>query len=263
MKRIILFLFLTIFTQIGGLVYVFSKLIIRQFGMQKSRSRFPIYLLCYLLITLVIIPLIAPLFGRVTLPVFTNTNSNLKAGSYIGVLANRHYVKPELKNLLLDVASKLDDGITLVYLDANFPFFENFPLLPHKSHDDGEKVDLAFIYQAGDQSFLNKAKGILGYGVVEPPMGNEVDQTATCEKRGYWQYGIITKIVAWFGKSNKYQFSAVQNKKLLQILAKHKAVGKIFIEPHLKERLGLSRFRKIRFHGCAAVRHDDHIHVQL
>ncbi len=33
-------------------------------------------------------------------------------------------------------------------------------------------------------------------------------------------------------------------------------------KPHLKTRLKLSS-AKIRFHGCQAVRHDDHIHVQL
>ncbi|MFT5619364.1 MAG: hypothetical protein ACI85I_002607, partial [Arenicella sp.] len=41
------------------------------------------------------------------------------------------------------------------------------------------------------------------------------------------------------------------------------AYGKVFIEPHLKTRLGLENYSKIRFHGCQAVRHDDHIHVQL
>ena len=32
--------------------------------------------------------------------------------------------------------------------------------------------------------------------------------------------------------------------------------------PHLKARLGLNS-NKVRFHGCHAVRHDDHFHVQL
>ena len=35
----------------------------------------------------------------------------------------------------------------------------------------------------------------------------------------------------------------------------------IFIEPHLKNRLKIGNNR-IRFHGCKAVRHDDHIHFQ-
>ena len=39
-------------------------------------------------------------------------------------------------------------------------------------------------------------------------------------------------------------------------------LGKVFIEPHLKDRMKLTN-SKIRFHGCGAVRHDDHIHIQL
>lgn len=53
------------------------------------------------------------------------------------------------------------------------------------------------------------------------------------------------------------------NRYLLIELAKHPKVRKIFIEPHLKERLGLSQYDKIRFHGCHAVRHDDHIHIEI
>ena len=39
-------------------------------------------------------------------------------------------------------------------------------------------------------------------------------------------------------------------------------IGKDFIEPHLAKRLGATT-SKIRFQGCKAARHDDHIHVQL
>jgi hypothetical protein len=39
-------------------------------------------------------------------------------------------------------------------------------------------------------------------------------------------------------------------------------VAKIFVEPPLAAQLGLSD-PKIRFQGCRAARHDDHIHIQL
>ncbi len=35
------------------------------------------------------------------------------------------------------------------------------------------------------------------------------------------------------------------------------------IEPYLKKSLGLGTESKIRFQGCQAVRHDDHIHLEL
>lgn len=37
---------------------------------------------------------------------------------------------------------------------------------------------------------------------------------------------------------------------------------KIFIEPHLKNALGITDSH-IRFQGCRAARHDDHIHIQV
>ena len=49
---------------------------------------------------------------------------------------------------------------------------------------------------------------------------------------------------------------------LLAHLARDRRVSKIFVEPHLKARMGLDA-AKIRFQGCRAARRDDHIHVQL
>ena len=45
-------------------------------------------------------------------------------------------------------------------------------------------------------------------------------------------------------------------------MLKNSNTHKIFIEPHLKQRLGIKN-QKVRFHGCGAVRHDDHIHLQI
>ena len=39
-------------------------------------------------------------------------------------------------------------------------------------------------------------------------------------------------------------------------------IDKIFLEPHLKDRFGLQS-PKVRFAGCRAARHDDHLHVQI
>ena len=39
--------------------------------------------------------------------------------------------------------------------------------------------------------------------------------------------------------------------------------GKILLEPHLAHRLGVEGRPNIRFQGCRAARHDDHIHVQI
>ncbi len=71
----------------------------------------------------------------------------------------------------------------------------------------------------------------------------------------------MERIVPQHNKQD-YIFDAERTAALVNILAANKRVEKIFIEPHLKRRLGLSS-PKIRFHGCQAVRHDDHVHVQI
>jgi hypothetical protein len=39
-------------------------------------------------------------------------------------------------------------------------------------------------------------------------------------------------------------------------------VARIFVEPYLAERLGVAG-GKVRFQGCWAARHDDHVHVEI
>jgi hypothetical protein len=53
-----------------------------------------------------------------------------------------------------------------------------------------------------------------------------------------------------------------RNRDLLRMLAAQPDIGKILIEPHLKQSFGVAH-PKIRFQGCRAARHDDHIHIQL
>ena len=71
----------------------------------------------------------------------------------------------------------------------------------------------------------------------------------------------MAKFVPQGNKAN-FTFDGARTKELVILFASNPAIEKIFIEPHLKERLKLNS-EKIRFHGCQAVRHDDHLHVQL
>lgn len=45
-------------------------------------------------------------------------------------------------------------------------------------------------------------------------------------------------------------------------LAHDPRVQKILLEPHLRDTLAV-RFDKVRFQGCFAARHDNHIHFQI
>ncbi|SEP44641.1 hypothetical protein [Niastella yeongjuensis] len=64
------------------------------------------------------------------------------------------------------------------------------------------------------------------------------------------------------GRKDDFVFYGEKTKCLVELFCQDNRIGKVFIEPHLKLRLQLTN-SKIRFHGCQAVRHDDHIHVQL
>ncbi len=171
---------------------------------------------------------------------------------------------PELNKTIDEIAKQFENqnsGIKMVYLDASFPFIDNFPLLPHLSHNDGKKIDVTFIYETQKGQLTNKKPSISGYGVFEKPTANEYDQIAVCENRGNWQYDLSKYLT--FGKINEsIEFSEEGTRELAKLILEQETIGKLFIEPHLKDRLNLTD-GKIRFHGCQAVRHDDHIHFQL
>lgn len=263
-KTSLVFIFLTIATQIGGMVYLLNKGLTQGRFKQVSPKRNWFYRQLSLLVLLsifsfILIPSIAPLFGRTALPVFESRN--LKPASLLTCFMNRHYVRPVLKEAILAIAESQKE-IPLIYLDANFPFFDRFPLFPHLSHHDGKKLDLAFIYKnKRSGKFTSSTPSLLGYGYCEGALAGEQDQAANCKKKGYWQYSLLKNFVRNQSK-NDYQFHESANKELLTKLANHPSISKIFIEPHLKTRMSLY-FNKIRFHGCQAVRHDDHIHIQI
>ena len=256
--QILLFTILTLITQIGGVVYGFSLLITKKWPW-KSKLKLPIaFIVLYLITTLFIVPWIAPIFGREKV----QHTDRIKPTNYMTVLLNRNYVRPALNDLLLSTTKKLNkSGIEIRYLDANFPFINKFPLLPHLSHNDGKKIDISLIYETNNGAITTSQKSISGYGVFEDPKSNEYNQIDQCLNNGYFQYDYPKYVT--FGKINKeLVFSQKGTKILIESILTNKNLGKLFIEPHLKTRMNLVN-KKIRYHGCKAVRHDDHIHIQL
>lgn len=252
-----LIIFLTILTQIGGVIYILIALLTRRFNVQKWYARTLMFIGFYLLFSLLIVPMISPFFGRVPLPL----SGNLKPLNIGTCILNRHYVVPELKDELLTITERMNSQFAetkINYLDANFPFITGFPLLPHLSHNDGKKIDLAFIYtKHGEISY--SAPSPIGYGIYEKPLSGEVNYPEKCNDR--WQYSLISKFVPQTN-SDSFKVDEKKTQTLVRIIAESQLISKIFIEPHLKDRWRLARYNKIRFHGCHAVRHDDHIHLQ-
>jgi len=251
---------LTLLTQVGGVVWILI------FGLYKLRSRrekvvkrLAAFIVVYIFVIFCIVPPIAKIFGRVNLPM--SKSGILVPHTYLTILLNRNYVTPRLLTELNLAATEFNSALNLkvVYLDANFPFIDGFPLLPHLSHDDGNKIDLSFIYNFNGKPSSKKPSST-GYGVYVEPRNNEIDQTAYCKQEGNWLYDYSKYFC--FGRKEDLIFNGKATRSLIMIIVNNKRVQKIFIEPHLKTRLRLSN-DKVRFQGCHSVRHDDHIHLEI
>jgi len=256
---------LTIVTQVGGLFYLTGVLLYKLLKIKKKRSKILIVTIIYLSGSFSIVPFLAKQNNRVPMPVFSKKTTHIAPHRLFTVIAHRHYVKPEMKAMLLDVSEEMSaefPGITIRYLDANFPLFKEFRMQPHLRHHNGKKLDVAFIWKKNNGRYTNVYWSILGYGFSAKPNSNETSYPEICAEQGKWQYNIMEKLVPdqhW----RKLEFAIPENRALVKKIARHRSTRKIFIEPHLKERLGLSAHDNIRFHGCWAVRHDDHLHIDL
>lgn len=272
LKNILIFGVLTILTQVGGIIYFLHKPI-----SWVLKKRFPnaflrffakvaSFTIFYSIISLTVVPIIAIPTGRVPLPMFSSDTKPIAPRTILTVLTNRHYVKLKLRKEVYRIALEMKKAYPendILYLDANFPFINGFPLLPHLSHDDGEKLDLEFFYKnAENQEAVNSSPSWCGYGIFEAPTKGENNQPEICKDRGYWQYD-VTKYLVSQNSAEQFLFDEVKTRHLIKLFAESPKIGKIFLEPHLKNRLKLRAYNKIRFHGCQAVRHDDHIHIQL
>lgn len=269
LRRILIFGLLTLLTQVGGIVYLaylpLSRIVSRRVSVRWQRwaAKSVVLLVCIAVASLLIVPPLARAFGRMPLPLQATEAVPLQPANLGYVLFNRHYVTPELYDLITTVATKVGEqepGTVLTYLDASFPFYDGYPLLPHRSHDDGEKVDLCFLYTDATGDRLNGSPNLLGYGQTDGPTGGEHNQPAACTAQGYWQYDAISRIMP---QNDRFRLDEAATRHLIQLLLADWRTGKIFLEPHLKQRLRLQGAGRVRFHGCKAVRHDDHIHVQL
>ncbi|MEM7439470.1 MAG: hypothetical protein AAF393_07725 [Pseudomonadota bacterium] len=236
-------IFLTLLTQIGGLAWLIAL---------PLKYRAGVFVTAYIAMTLMTL-WVAPLFGRVPLNCFEKGPLQVQSVMYCAL--NRNYVAPDLKAVLEDAAGALDaqyPGTTTLVLDANFPFFDGFPLLPHLSHDDGDKVDTAFYYQKDGTYLPGKTRSPFGYFAFEPGPTNCPKNWLTLR----WDLELLQPL--W----RDYAVDGLRLSAMLKILASDPRVGKVLIEPHIKYALRLNH-PKLRFQGCRAARHDDHIHVQL
>lgn len=222
-----LILTLTLLTQLGGIAWIIALFF---------RHRLIVFALAYAALwTLAYIA--SP---RTTLPCF---GAPLRMQSPLYCVLNRHYVTPELANVARDAAAQMAasrPGTITLALDGGFPFLTGMPLIPHLSHDDGEKLDFAFFYTNPKGTYLpGKTRSPLGYFAFEN-LSPETCPANTLTLR--WQFAWLQPLFP------DRPLDGPRTTALITHLTTDARVGKIFVEPPLAARLGLSH-PKIRFQG--------------
>lgn len=257
--------FLTVLTQVGGLLLWLSVPVLARIPVGKSRIargavQWAVFWVFYLGFVWLALPPLAKSGGRVPLPCRASVDFPLELASPVYCLLARNYVTPPLRQLLKRetraFASEFP-GVSWRYLDANFPFFDDFPLLPHLSHDDGRKVDLALFFRRVDnQEPLPGPPWSIGYWAYVQPRASDPQPCQGMRSGLRWDFTVLQP---WFAFA---ELDPAPTRRMIQRIARAPETQKILLEPHLKHRLGLSS-SKIRFQGCHAARHDDHLHAQV
>jgi hypothetical protein len=265
-------LILTAVTQIGGLV-LWVVLPLLGLVYRRVRRAVPwlgppaavvVFATIYCGVTFLLVPPVADQFGREVLPCRGSAERPYQALNPIFCLTNRNYAVPATHRLMdrlsSFIAGEFKDS-QISYLDVGFPFFDGFPLLPHLSHSDGRKLDIAFFYRrsANGRPVVVGAPSPIGYWAYAAPKEGEARPCAGASSWLRWNFG-------WMQPHfSDWDLDLERTMALLQWLAREGpefGVEKVFVEPHLRQRMGLSS-RVIRFQGCGAARHDDHIHIAM
>lgn len=235
---------LTLITQIGGVAWLLSR-----FARWKMAS----FLVLYAASSVAML-WIAPVFGRVPLTCWADGPLQVQSTFYCAL--NRTYMDPDLLAVLEDSAQTVatqHPGTVTLLLDAGFPLIDGFPLLPHLSHDDGGQADLAFFYADSTGAYVpGRTRSPIGFFAFEQGPTNCPQNPLSLR----WDMGWLQPL--WPDRPLEPARTAT----LIRALSNDARTGRIFVEPHLVQSLGVAHPR-IGFQGCRAARHDDHIHVQL
>ena len=274
---ILLFAILTIFSQVGGIILILWIIVFSLIKKRITNKPFRIFtnyfgfILFYLFFVFIIIPLLAKIQDREPLPF--SKSGNLIPVSYWTAILNRNYIKSEGKIKLEEIANNFEKKypeLKVKYMDCNFPFRINIKgqnntwilegLIPHITHD-GNKADIALVYNNEENTPSNLTPTAIGYGSSVLPLPNEKCKPCYCDKES-WQYSFMYRNMP----NSNLNFNDKITSNLVEIFISNGA-SQIIIEPHLIQRFKKNsrRIRNFKFSTaeCTSVRHDDHIHAQL
>lgn len=173
---------------------------------------------------------------------------------------DRHFTTPSVREALVDAAAAMRaryPGEVLRFMDASGPAGEK-PFPPHLSHGDGRQIDLGLYYtdaRGVPMKTFPATDRYGGYWPAEPPgPGEEIACPGGREGRAEKPDPPADR---------PWRLDEARTEALVRILIADPRVKRVLIEPHLERRFGLWGHPKLRFAGCQAARHDDHIHVDF
>jgi hypothetical protein len=251
-------------TQVGGVIYLAALAVRTRLPVLRQRPRLALVALFAGLYAAAWLPIqsAAALAGRVGLP--CTEHDGLRAASPLSCVLHRHYVDPRMLALAHGMARAVDErypGTLTQTLDANFPFLDGFPMAPHLSHDDGDKLDVAFYYADTEGTYRRGVlRSPIGYWAFEQP-GPHARQP--CRGRA----GALRWDQDWFQPLVRDDL-VLDGRRLrtaitwLETEGRARGARRVLLEAHLADRLQLDP-RFVRFQGCSAARHDDHFHIEL
>lgn len=173
--------------------------------------------------------------------------------------ARRNYVtigaRRSLDRVTVAFRRKHPDAV-IRYLEASWPQ-GTLPMPPHLSHGDGRQLDIALFYVDRAGRPLAAPPTRTGYGAYEPPRRSADRACTGLRSRPPVQDGADPPA------TRRWRLDEARTAELVRRLSADPGVRRIFMEPHLKTRLGFSLDPKVRFAGCRVARHDDHLHVDF
>src|SRR5688572_6914692 len=176
---ILLFVVLTLVTQVGGaafaLVWLLGRSVSRERlgGWRRMRVNLGLFVACYAALHVFVVPPLAALGGRVPLPCTAEAGRPFAAAHPLYCWLDRHYVDPRVLTVMTELSRAVErahPGSVTLFLDANFPFLNGFPLLPHLSHHDGRKLDIAYFYAEAGVYRPGLLRSPIGYWAFEQPI---------------------------------------------------------------------------------------------
>ena len=198
-------------------------------------------------------PVVSPV-GLVTLPCDGKGPLRPHIGAYCWL--GRAWVTPQARAALVAIADRFvrrhPDSVVL-FMDASGASGKK-PFAPHLSHGDGREVDLAVFYRTPAGLALTRPPTLNGYSAYEPPRPGDPVACKAGQRPG--DRGDPPASRGW-------RLDDGRTRDLVALLSADARVRRVLIEPHLKHRFGMDRDIRLRFAGCWAARHDDHIHVDF